>query len=310
MTLTPEQLAQRATGVSASEVAAICGLSPYEGAFSVWAKKKGLLTVEMSDEMYLGHLLEPVIADMYARRTPGVTLRISDTLTHPTERWAMATPDRFVTPADGPEYLLECKSGGVHAAKEWGDGDDDIPLAYLCQTQWQLYVTGLARCDVAGYVGGELRFHTIQRHDGIIKALVTKCRAFYETHLVGGVEPEIDYRESTTNALAKMFPEAREPLRDGSQEESSLIVEYLAAHARTVDAEAEKGRLANALRSAIGDAEGFSTATGKATWKAPKGGKTEWKAVAEAMKADAATIAAHTTPNGRRLDVRPAKESK
>ena len=62
MTLTPEQLAQRALGVSASEVAAVCGLSPYEGPWSVWAKKKGHIVVEMSDAMLLGHLLEEPIA--------------------------------------------------------------------------------------------------------------------------------------------------------------------------------------------------------------------------------------------------------
>lgn len=310
MTLTPEQLAQRATGVSASEVAAIVGLSPYEGAWSVWAKKKGLLVVEMSDEMLLGHLIEPVIATMYGRRYPDVTVRESGTLTHPSEAWAMATPDRIVTHSDGAEYLLECKTGGPHAVKDWGDGVDEVPPSYLCQTQWQLYVTGLTRCDVAGYVGGALRFHTVMRHDGIIDALVKRCREFYEVNLVGGVEPAIDFRESTTEALSRMFPEARTPLRDATEEESEALAEYLAARDRVKAEEMEKDRLANVIRSMIGDAEGFRAASAKATWKAPEGGKVAWKAVAEAMGADATTIAKHTTPSDRRLDVRATKEKR
>lgn len=310
MSLTPEQLAQRALGVSASEVAAVCGLSPYEGPWGVWAKKKGHMTVEMSDAMLLGHLMEEPIAQMYARQNPGVTMRLSDTLTHPTERWAMATPDRIVTAPDGTEYLLECKTGGPQAAKDWGDADDEIPPQYFLQVQWQLYVTGLNRCDVAGYIAGAMRYHEIPRHDAIIASLVTRCREFYERYIAGDEEPAIDFRESTTDALSAMYPSARTPLRDATEEESALATEYLAAHHRLSLAEQEKERLANAIRSAIGDAEGFRAAVAKATWKTPEGGMVKWKAVAEAMKADAALIAAHTTPYGRRLDVRAVKEKK
>lgn len=310
MSLTPEQLAQRALGVSASEVAAVVGLSPYEGPWGVWAKKKGHMIVEMNDAMLLGHLMEEPIAQMYARQNPGVTMRLSDTLTHPTERWAMATPDRIVTAPDGTKYLLECKTGGPQAAKDWGDADDEIPPQYFVQVQWQLYVTGLTRCDVAGYIAGAMRYHEIPRHDAIIASLVTRCREFYDRYIAGDEEPAIDFRESTTDALSAMYPSARTPLRDATEEESSLVTEYLAAHHRLSLAEQEKERLANAIRSAIGDAEGFRAAVAKATWKTPEGGMVKWKAVAEAMKADAALIAAHTTPYGRRLDVRAVKEKK
>jgi putative phage-type endonuclease len=310
VTLTPDQLAQRARGVSASEVASIVGVSPYEGAWGCWAKKKGQLVVEMTDEMLLGHLIEPVIATMYERRHPDVTLRLSDTLTHPTESWAMATPDRIVTRVDGSEYLLECKTGGPHATKEWGDGEDEIPPQYICQTQWQMYVTGLDRCDVAGYIGGALRFHTVNRHDGIIAALVSQCRSFYEAYILGDAEPAVDFRASTTAAIAALYPEARTPLRDATSEESSALAEYLAASARVKAEEMEKDRIGNTLRAMIGDAEGIRAMGVRATWKAPTGGITKWKAVAEAMAATEATIAANTTPYDRRLDVRTTKDKR
>jgi predicted phage-related endonuclease len=221
----------------------------------------------------------------------------------------MATPDRFVTSPEG-EWLLECKSGGAHASREWGEGDDDVPPHYLLQCMWQLYVTGLSRCDMAGYIGGELHFKTIHRHDGMIEALVSKCRAFYERHILGDEEPAIDGMESTTNALAAMFPEAREPLREATDDEVSLLNEYLAVNVRLGEVKEEKDRIANAIRASIGDAQGVSSAAVKATWKAPEGGQTAWKKVAEAMKADVKTIAAHTVPYERRLDVRQRKESK
>lgn len=308
MTLTPEQMAQRAKGISASEVAAIVNLSPWEGGWTVWAKKQGLLSVEMNEQMFLGHLLEPVVADVYARRNPGVTLEISDTLAHPTEPWALATPDRIVANESGERWLLECKSGGAHSAKEWGEGADEIPVHYLVQVQWQLYVTGLARCDVGGYVGGEMRFHRIERNDAIIAALVSKCRAWWERHVRDGEEPGLDAILSTTEALSAVYPEASGPLRDATDDEAEILTEYLAARDRLKAAEIEVDLHANRLRAVIAEDEGIARGGVRATWKAPKGVTTQWKAVAEAMQAPAALIAQHSSPYGRRLDVRVAKE--
>lgn len=308
MTLTPEQLAQRARGISASEVAAILNLSPWEGCWSLWAKKKGLLTVEMNEQMFLGHLLEPVVAEVYARRNPGVTLAISDTLAHPTEPWALATPDRFVTGPDGDVWLLECKSGGAYSAREWGDGADEIPVHYLLQVQWQLYVTGLTRCDVGGYVGGEMRFHRIERNDAIIAALVAKCRAWWERHVRDGEEPGLDAILSTGEALAMVYPEATGPLREASADEEEILIEYLAAMDRRKVAEDDVALCANRLKAVIAEDEGIAGGKARATWKAPKGVTTQWKAVAEAMNAPPEVIAAHSTPFGRRLDVRATKE--
>lgn len=311
MTLTAEQIEQRKRGVSASEVAAICGMSSYQGAWSIWAMKRGLIAgMEDTDATVLGHLIEPVVAAMYLRRNPTVTLETSATLTHPTETWAMATPDRVVTSPEGERWLLECKSGGPHASFEWGkdDGDDAAPIAYMVQCQWQAYVTGLDRVDLAGYVGGRLVFKRIDRHEGIVAALVAKCRHFYEVNMVQDVEPDLDALDSTTSALESLYGEVKSPLRDATDDESALVGEYLAARDRAKLATKEKDRLANELRACIGEAEGFRGAAGKATWRAPNGVTTRWQEVAEALKAPAALIAKHSTPLGRRLDVRAAKE--
>lgn len=308
MTLSIEQKAQRARGISASEVAVIAGLSPYAGPWTLWAQKRGLLEVEETEEMALGHLIEPVVASVYQRRNPGVVLTESLMLAHPSEPWALATPDRFVTNPDGSVHLLECKSGGPQAAKRWGAEEDAIPPEYLCQVQWQLYVTGLARCDVGGYVGGEMRFHRIERNDAIIAALVSKCRAWWERHVRDGEEPGLDAILSTTEALSAVYPEASGPLRDATDEEAEILTEYLAARDRLKVAETEVDLHANRLRAVIAEDEGVARGGVRATWKAPKGVTTQWKAVAEALNAPAALIAQHSSPYGRRLDVRVTKE--
>jgi putative phage-type endonuclease len=308
MTLTVEQKAQRAKGISASEVAVVCGLSPYGGPWTLWAVKQGLLAVEETEEMALGHLIEPVIASVYQRRNPEFVLTESLTLAHPTEPWALATPDRIVTCPDGSRHLLECKSGGPQAAKRWGAEEDAVPPEYLVQAMWQLYVTGLDRCDVVGYVGGEMRFHCIRRNDAIIAALVSKCRAWWERHVRDGEEPGMDAILSTGEALAMVYPEVTGPLREANADEETLLIEYLAAVERRGVAEDEVTLIANRLKAVIADDEGIAGGKARATWKAPKGQTVQWKAVAEAMNAPPAVIAAHSAPYGRRLDVRATKE--
>ena len=98
------------------------------------------------------------------------------------------------------------------------------------------------------------------------------------------------------------------PLRDASADEEEILIEYLAAVDRRKVAEDDVALCANRLKAAIADDEGIAGGKARATWKAPKGVTTQWKAVAEAMNAPPEVIAAHSTPYGRRLDVRATKE--
>src|SRR4051794_32384551 len=57
-------------GLGASECAAALGLSPFETALGLWARKTGRVPEpEESEAMELGLLLEPVVAELYCRRT-------------------------------------------------------------------------------------------------------------------------------------------------------------------------------------------------------------------------------------------------
>src|SRR5690242_18272977 len=95
----PEWLKLRRAGISASEIAAVVGLSPWQSPFSLyWTKVEGWET-ESNAEMSAGTRAEPVIADWFADECdPLENLVVCPAgLYASAERpWALATPDRLL----------------------------------------------------------------------------------------------------------------------------------------------------------------------------------------------------------------------
>ena len=68
-------LKARTGGIGGSDVGAICGVSPFTSARQIYLRKTGQYddsTDNMSEaskeRMHFGHMLEPIVADEYARR--------------------------------------------------------------------------------------------------------------------------------------------------------------------------------------------------------------------------------------------------
>ena len=65
-----EWLALRRTGIGGSDAGAIMGVSPYKGAYSVWADKIGKLPpIEDNEAMRQGRDLEDYVARRFAEKT-------------------------------------------------------------------------------------------------------------------------------------------------------------------------------------------------------------------------------------------------
>src|SRR5689334_9852303 len=92
--LTPEQFALRRTGVTASDMAAICGLDDQRCAVSVWTSKVFETEPTEDDEFQdMGHRLEDVVLDLYEEKR-GVRLnRALNTFVHPEYPFLLASPD-------------------------------------------------------------------------------------------------------------------------------------------------------------------------------------------------------------------------
>lgn len=108
-----EWLEARRQGVTASEIAAILGLSPYESPRSLYHRKRGEHPEEdESDAMRWGKRLEAPIADEFAERHPEFLVMPAGLYASVKRSWQLATPDRLLYEADGvieAEVLCGCE---------------------------------------------------------------------------------------------------------------------------------------------------------------------------------------------------------
>lgn len=202
------------TRMSASKVAAVMGLSPYESPFSLWHRMAGLVPPqEQTEAMSRGHYLEPAIVAWFADQHPTWKVTPAGTYVSPEDDRFAATPDRLVTTDEGELRLVECKSEGDD--ESWGEpGSDDIPIHYRCQVLWQMAVTG-ARVTHLGLLTKFLRFveYVVPFDATDAAALTTKAAAFMAS-LPSGSSPQrpaLDSHDRTYTTVRQLHPSLSDP---------------------------------------------------------------------------------------------------
>lgn len=189
--------------ITASKVAAILGVSPWESPRSLWHYMRGDVERPASNEVQRrGHYLEPAILAWWCDQHGGQPI-----LRHQTYRlgdWAAATPDAETCGVPVDEWaIIEAKSAAD--MDEWGQpGTDEIPAYYLTQCHWQLHVSKAARCYVP-VIGPRLRFseYVVERDDEVGALLEAKCREFYDS-LDGDEPPPLDDSPATYEVLRRL----------------------------------------------------------------------------------------------------------
>lgn len=205
-------LKDRRSYLGATDAAAVLGVHPYRSPHDVWLEKNGLAEVEETVAMRHGTWVEAFIASEY-QRTSGVKVRKSKLYRHPKFPQFACNPDREII-VDGRRGLLECKSVGHWASKNFGqDGSDQIPEHYLIQVMWQLMVTGAEFVHLAALIDTrELRVFTYTLNPELseiahvfpremVQNVASHCGAWWKRHMVEGVEPPMSGLKSDTEYL-------------------------------------------------------------------------------------------------------------
>ena len=202
-------LAARGKGIGGSDVGAICGVNKWTTARHIYLKKTGQFQegIEEFNEaakerMHFGHMLEPIVADEYARRT-GKKVAVSPaTLQHKDYPWALANVDRFIVDDEGKPYgILECKTADARLAETWEEGD--VPIYYLYQLNWYLWITGLEYGAIACLVGGnKYYFYELYRNDDLLKdVIVPAADRFWNYNVAKLIMPEVEASEAASDLL-------------------------------------------------------------------------------------------------------------
>lgn len=282
--LTAEQLTLRRTGISSTDIAAICGLNPYTSAYAVWADKLGKgAPREETEAMYWGIKLEPVILQRYATELLDEGLFVEpwqETVGHPDDPLLLCTPDGRVRQCLFGRIVrgVEVKTAASYEqVQRWGDAKDAVPEEYLVQCQWCMLVTGLPRWDVvvllAGYHGLECRIYQLEANPDLQAKLRTIAQDFWDRYVVPHVQPPVDGSRATREALLAMWPEHRTPAVEATGEQDDLAVELLEAETQRKAAQKAEELVRQQLMASMGESEKVKGADWSATWKADKRGR-------------------------------------
>jgi putative phage-type endonuclease len=191
--------------IGGSEVGAIVGASRYESAYSLWAKKLGLIESDKTENefMYWGKALEPVVIDRFAKDHPELTLyRDVGSWVHQDREYHLANPDAIYQREDGSYGILEIKT--ARYSDDWADG---VPQYYMTQVQWYLSCFGFAEGYVGVlFAGSEYREYPVQAEPMWQESDLEKVQDFLEC-IKQERKPAWDGSESTVMAVRQQHSE-------------------------------------------------------------------------------------------------------
>jgi putative phage-type endonuclease len=271
----PRWREERRTGVTATDLPAILGLSRYDSQYSLYWRKLGILDGDQADDaprLALGRYLEGYIAGQWEETTTGYDVLMGGLFRSSERPWQLATPDRVLSGRDGAlTSVLECKSWADADKHAWDNGP---PPAVRAQVLWQMDVLGVSTGHVATLwlPSGELSSYVIEhQHIGhrdeatglmsgpgslackvcIDQELMRKAGFEFWERVTEGRPPSVDGSAASRAALIAQFPQVLPVQAEVSQWRWAA---YAEACTEEADWKRRKAGLAAILRESIGEA--------------------------------------------------------
>lgn len=241
-----EWLRERKNYLGGTDLAAICGLSPYKTALDVYLDKTSDdITEETSPAMRWGNLLEEAIAEAYSEDTGKMVWKWIQPIKHKEYPFLAANIDRWV---GDREYVLECKTAGFNKGKEWGEvGTDQIPESYLIQCAFYASICDVPKVDIAVLIGGQdFRIYTYNRNKELEEKLIKISCNFWHNHIEKRIPPKCVNTRDTFN----LFPQS-------NNKEITAKENILAKLEELKIAKAEESRIADTIEKLKTDIQEF-----------------------------------------------------
>lgn len=196
--------------MTASKVAAVLGLSPWESRFSLYYRLAGQLpNKEATTQTQRGHYLEDAVVRWFADQRTDLRITKTGTWVNKARPWQSATPDGLAFKGRRAVGVVEAKTSAEHHG--WGpDGSDEVPPYYRAQVIWQMDTLGLRVGHVAVLLPRLVfRAYTIHYDDSEVSWVRDQVEQFLAT-LPGGPNecpPDIDEHDQTYLAVRALNPD-------------------------------------------------------------------------------------------------------
>lgn len=311
--------------IGGTGISSILGMNPWKDAHSLWLELTDRVSPSPDNEIFArGRTFEPVVAAMFGAAHPEYSVennleRTEGTclIRDPEHEFLTGQPDRILFAQDAVAAGWEGKTSNIHNRAEWGEkGTDSVPGQYLLQCQHYMGLTKLDTWYLSCLFLDEntpvtYREYVIRYDDELFQTMRVQAVAWWDKHIVNGIEPEIKFVDRTLDRyVQERFRENTRPLEQATNTERDLIRDCFIARQKAEAAQNEYEAAQVRLKAAIGDRDGLFCDYGKVTWKKSRDTtRTDWKAVIEQIGAPQEIIERNTKtqPGSRRFLLTAAK---
>ena len=241
-TLTEDEwLAWRRKGVGGSDVAAALGLSPYKTARELYFDKIGVEPVidgpDKSITFEIGHLLEDVVAQIFAKKTGFSVFRDQRMYQHPLFPFMLADVDRFIHLPDGKIAIMECKTAHYDTQFLWANGA--VPRHYELQVRHYMAVMNIDVAYIACLFSNsenDFVWRKIERDLDEEENNILQLQDFWNRYVINRMEPPLTEKpDMVLAALSRYFGPA-----DKSAPTVTVGVEFIPALENLLAMKAQK----------------------------------------------------------------------
>jgi len=201
----------RRKGIGGSDLAAIMGVSPWSTRRCLWRKKLGIvgaLDAEADRENWVakkvGHMLEPLVAEIFASQTGFEPYELRKMFAHPDYPFMLANLDYMVTLPDGRTAIVECKTSNIHAKEKWANGA--VPLNYELQCRHYMAVMDVDVVFIACLFGNNENDFLWRRIDRCMEyevRIIAAEQDFWHNYVLASIEPP--YTESGEQVIKSLL---------------------------------------------------------------------------------------------------------
>lgn len=293
-----EFLQRRKTGIGGSDVAAVLGASPWKTPYQLWLDKTtDDVSEKESDILHFGQMIEPVIANEFARRN-NVKVQVRNNMyRHKEHPELVANIDRYIVGG----AILECKTCSAWASGKFGKTGDDVPDQYLLQVQHYMHVTGIHEAYLAVLIGGnEYRQFEIPYDRELAEFAAGKCVDFWQNYVIKQIPPPATVNDD----LVEYFTANAGASIEATPEISGIIFDLKELKSEEKEIKARIDALSDKVKLFAGENEIITSAGAiLATWKQQKDRtvtEVDWAGICDTCDITQALIDKYTTTSTRK----------
>jgi len=202
----------RQKGIGGSDASTVLGINPWKSRLQLYHEKIDKITADKIDNnnirFKLGHVLEPMIAEEYSRKTKRI-IESRPSKIHSDYPFMVGNIDRDIVKSERPTPgILEIKTRGAFV--DWHG--EEIPLYYISQVQHYMAVYGYkwGSFAILDFNKFEVTITDVERDDALIEKIIEEEKKFWKL-VTDKTPPEVEPTKACEEFLREYFNQA-EPI--------------------------------------------------------------------------------------------------